>query len=246
MTKLYVSSVIVSGSVQSHLGSPGEVRLRRLARVRVLGRLRPMELYEVLDAEAPQVQKRRQPTLAGFEDVLDRAAQGRFDEAEALLDAVLEADPWDAAATLPVNRCRRLRREGVPADWDRATTLGTKERASPAETTHALESAVQRRPAAPDSPRPPMGPSMTDSSEGPCSPRSRTEIPEGPDCPFDSWDALEAGPNRRLVHACSRASAERPGRNPGTGRGCARSFAPRRTESGAAEAIQAGRLGTTR
>jgi predicted ATPase/class 3 adenylate cyclase len=90
-TKRYGSNLLISGETRARLARPDTFHVRRMERVRVVNRSRPVTIYEVYD-EDPE-------TLRAAK----RAAQPAFDEAFALLDA----DEVEAAHTA-FQRCAAL------------------------------------------------------------------------------------------------------------------------------------------
>lgn len=110
LNKVFGTRAIVSGET---LAAAGEgFAVRRLGRVRVVGRHEPVALYEIgvtLDAEGIE---RFELALAAYEKGDFRAAAAGFRE------IVAGAVGGDGPSTAYLRRCERLEREGGGASWD--------------------------------------------------------------------------------------------------------------------------------
>jgi len=117
LTKQLGARFLISGYTRERLEDPAAYSLRHVDRVRVKGRLEPVEVYEVLDVLNADVQSRRQATRERLEQGRVAFVDARFEDALALFEDALAEDPSDAVLTIHVARCRHLLVEGVPADW---------------------------------------------------------------------------------------------------------------------------------
>jgi adenylate cyclase len=102
---------IICGSITQERAKDDFV-FRRLDRIRVKGKLKPTEIFEVAcEKEAASdalMQKVRQ-----FEEALELYFKGSFQDALSLFESINNDGPSDVFA----NRCKRLL-ENPPADWD--------------------------------------------------------------------------------------------------------------------------------
>jgi hypothetical protein len=90
-TKRYGSAMLISNATHSLLGNPEQFDIRRMERVMVVNRRRPVTIYEVYDEDPTQLRDAK------------RAAQPSFDEAFALFDG---GDAKRARAAF--ERCRDM------------------------------------------------------------------------------------------------------------------------------------------
>ncbi|MDR1972609.1 MAG: CHASE2 domain-containing protein [Treponema sp.] len=98
---------------------------RRLGMVRVVGILKPVALYEVLDmADTAPPETRRLAEL--FNGAMDAYAGRDWTAAEAAFETVLNHDPSDKAAKLYLDRCAEYRSSPPPAAWDGVDNLDQK------------------------------------------------------------------------------------------------------------------------
>lgn len=118
------ASLLVSESTLA--GMSGDHLVRPLDRVRVKGRARPVDLYEVFDADPVEVRALKLATRPTFEAGVAAWRAGRLDEARDRMQAVLEAHPGDVAARIYVSRCDGLQAAGLPPGWDGVTVMEHK------------------------------------------------------------------------------------------------------------------------
>jgi len=118
INKMY-STRIICGTATRRLGSEG-VLLRRLDRVRVKGKAKPEEIFEVLTTAEP-ADERAHERVRRFEEALDLYFQGRFRRAGGLFAALADDPP----ARVFAERCRRLASR-KPPDWDGTWTFTEK------------------------------------------------------------------------------------------------------------------------
>ena len=98
---------------------------RRLDRLAVKGKDRPVEVYELVGRYSSIAPEKRQ-TIAAFEAALDDYRGRRFGDAIHGFRRVLELDPADGPATTYLERCRVFLHDPPPAGWDGVFHLKTK------------------------------------------------------------------------------------------------------------------------
>jgi adenylate cyclase len=97
----------------------GEIPVRELSRVSVVGRREPVRIYEPLPAGAPES---RREELRLFAAGLEQFYRGQFAAAEALFAQTAEGDP---AARAYLEKCAALR-ENPPPEWEGVWVVTTK------------------------------------------------------------------------------------------------------------------------
>jgi class 3 adenylate cyclase len=126
LTKQLGARFLISGYTRARLADPEEYDLRHVDRVRVKGRLEPVEVYEVLDVLDADVRSRRLHTRERLQSGREAFVAGRFEEALATFEAALTDDPEDAVLAIHIQRCKHLQREGVSAGWEGVVDLEIK------------------------------------------------------------------------------------------------------------------------
>jgi two-component system sensor histidine kinase ChiS len=84
LTKYFGARVMVSGEVRAALADPAAYTFRFLGRVAVMGKRQGIELYEVLDGDAPERQAIKRAALPAFHGAVAAFVAGAFADAAAL------------------------------------------------------------------------------------------------------------------------------------------------------------------
>jgi class 3 adenylate cyclase/tetratricopeptide (TPR) repeat protein len=127
LTKTYSARFLIGGGAVQTLNNPQAVTMRLIDRVAVAGKMAPVDLYEVLDAEEPE---RRAAKLATAE--LMRSAIGYyfdrdFAQARAAFAAVSRQDPADPVPRAFAERSARYLQQAPPEDWQGVEKLALKQ-----------------------------------------------------------------------------------------------------------------------
>lgn len=107
LNKAYGTSILISEQTADSLLRPGDFHIRRLDRVRVKGKTKPIDIYEVFDADPEQSRSAKLATLEPFERAVALFHEGEAAEAGTLFAHIADRNPQDRAALLYVERCRR-------------------------------------------------------------------------------------------------------------------------------------------
>jgi adenylate cyclase len=122
LNKIYGTTILASDQLRRQAGA-GFV-FRRLDRVAVKGKARPVDIHELVGrAGDPEVEAQR-PAIAAHEAAVAAAFERRFADALTLLAG--RADHGDGPARLLAMRCRTWLAHPPPADWDGTWTATTK------------------------------------------------------------------------------------------------------------------------
>jgi predicted ATPase/class 3 adenylate cyclase len=125
LTKHLGCALLISHHTRELLGDPPPFDLRLVDRVRVKGKLLPITLFEVLDAEPPARAEAKRRTLPHFDAAMAEYVQGHFELAERLFCECSRQCPGDGAAATLAARSRRYRTE-PPLEWTGIDTLTEK------------------------------------------------------------------------------------------------------------------------
>jgi predicted ATPase/class 3 adenylate cyclase len=117
LTKVYGARFLIGEHMFRSLREPEAFALRRVDRVAVKGKNVAVDLYEVIDAEAPERRAAKLATRALLQSALEKYFGRDFDAALALFEQVSAADPGDVVPLLFAERCSRHLREPSPNDW---------------------------------------------------------------------------------------------------------------------------------
>lgn len=121
--RIYGTTVLASQTTVERVDDTLETR--RIDRLSVKGRQRPVQVYELLGPTGevdPETLRRRDR----FEEGLTLYRRRRWEEAERIFEELLEQGPDDPPARVFRDRCRDYRREPPTEDWDGVFALEEK------------------------------------------------------------------------------------------------------------------------
>lgn len=124
LNKFFGTKVIASGATVDL--TKGKFVVRRLGRVRLAGKNKPVEIFEILgqqgEATVPDA-----PALARFEQALGDFSARRFGEAaDGFRQVLAMCGGKDGPSDFYLGRIERFRLEPPPEDWDGTVTLESK------------------------------------------------------------------------------------------------------------------------
>jgi two-component system sensor histidine kinase ChiS len=124
LTKTFGSLILASGDVIAEVAQ-AEYRTRRLGDVLLKGAVRPVTVYEICDADAPELLAHKLRTLDAFEAARIAYARGDFDDAYARFDQIA-LDERDLPAAYYRDRSAVMRSVGIPGAWYGIEPIETK------------------------------------------------------------------------------------------------------------------------
>ncbi len=105
LTREYQVSFLISHHTFSSLQNPGDYALRRIAKVRVKGKLEEVTVYEVCAADLPEVRKKKLATKELFAQALSLYERQYFQEAKRLFQKCLKQNADDKVAQVYLESC---------------------------------------------------------------------------------------------------------------------------------------------
>jgi len=126
LTKFYHVSLIVSSAAYERLVDPNRYSIRFLDKVQVKGRKNALDLYEVYDADLPQMRDLKQETQADYEEALRLYYAREFAAAQNILFSVLQRNPRDKVAWHHLVQATQLADQGVSDGWTGVTVMTEK------------------------------------------------------------------------------------------------------------------------
>lgn len=107
LTKIYGSSLLITEQTYLKIKNFYRYRIRVIDRVKVKGKSQFVTVYEVFDADSPEVIELKRKTLHAFEQGFMCFHNENYDKARQFFNQVLEINPADEAAKIYFSRCRR-------------------------------------------------------------------------------------------------------------------------------------------
>ncbi len=126
LTKVYGSSIIVSGEMMFSLNNPISYNFRFLDKVKVKGKEEAVSVFEILDGEPEEIRELKLQTQTDFERGLLHYHSQEFAQAKEYFQKALTVNPEDKASQLYLRRVENFIEYGVPPDWEGIAILTEK------------------------------------------------------------------------------------------------------------------------
>jgi len=106
LTKTYGVSLLITEQTYSRLTNATSYAIRAIDRVAVRGKSQAVTIYEVFDADAPELKAKKLANMSLFATALELYHQGKLLESASLLAKYLEINQGDRVAKTYWNRCQ--------------------------------------------------------------------------------------------------------------------------------------------
>ena len=113
LTKDYGVSLLISHHTFLHLQHPLMYAFRLIDRVKVKGKSEAIAVFEVFDADPPEIREGKLSTKSRFEQGLLLYIRHSFREAAQLFQTCLEIAPEDTVAQIYLERCWLKERDSI-------------------------------------------------------------------------------------------------------------------------------------
>ena len=118
LTKIYGVSMIISDNIYQQLDPAHEYSIRFLDIVKVKGRNRPINIFEIYNADPPEIRYLKDKTSDHFIKGQELFFQEDFSNAISSFKKVLSEYPEDKTASIYLERATTYCNQGVCIDWD--------------------------------------------------------------------------------------------------------------------------------
>lgn len=106
LTKKYGVSLLITQQTFQHLSNPADYAIRVIDQVQVKGKLEMVTVYEVFDADLPEVKAGKLATLQVFAEAVSLYNADAFNDAAVLFTDCIAQNPGDQVAQFYLQRCR--------------------------------------------------------------------------------------------------------------------------------------------
>ncbi len=113
LTKIYQTPILISEDVLIAISDANKYCIRFVDRVAVKGRVRPISVYEVFDADDAELADKKLAGLEIFEKAVAYYHLREADQAQNLFEEYLAVIPEDRIAKTYLDRCKRYRERGI-------------------------------------------------------------------------------------------------------------------------------------
>ena len=126
LTKILGSTILLSEKTLTGILTPELFMFRFLGHIRVRGKAEPLDVYEMISPNAPELREKKLQTLDLFKAGLTHYYKKQFGEAAVSLRKVLDQNPTDKTAYRYLLNAARYLVETPPDDWDGVETMAAK------------------------------------------------------------------------------------------------------------------------
>ncbi|WP_316354535.1 adenylate/guanylate cyclase domain-containing protein [Candidatus Trichorickettsia mobilis] len=126
LNRIYNTKLLITGDVLSKLPSTEQFKIRFIDKVKVIGKSKITELYEVFDADSLDQQSYKLSIQVHMEKACQLYQSKDFFAAQKLFVQCLEQKPSDQLLLLYIERCKNFIANGCPEAWDGATICMVK------------------------------------------------------------------------------------------------------------------------
>ena len=106
LTKNYGIPLLITHQTFSRLSNPADYKIRKIDQVKVKGKSELVTVYEVFDADVPEIKEGKLATLELFKEALFHYTSQNWREAEKLFSECLRLTPRDKVAQFYRQRCQ--------------------------------------------------------------------------------------------------------------------------------------------
>lgn len=107
VTKSYGVSLLISQHTFAHLHNPTDYCIRFIEQVKVKGKSQPVAVFEVFDADIPEIREGKLVTKTAFEEALMLYSRQFFNEAAKIFEDCLFKNPEDRVMQIYLERCQK-------------------------------------------------------------------------------------------------------------------------------------------
>lgn len=107
VTKYYGVSLLISQNTFANLHNPTDYCIRFIEQVKVKGKSKAVAVFEVFDADPPEIREGKLVTRAAFEEALMLYNKQSVTEAEKIFEDCLRQNPEDRVVRIYLERCQK-------------------------------------------------------------------------------------------------------------------------------------------
>ncbi len=108
LTKEYGAALLISEYTFQGLKNPDKFLCRFMGKTRVRGKEAPIGVFEIFDADPPEVRERKWDSMKTFKEALAFYNEREFERAQMLFEDCYQKNPEDDIALFYVERCQRI------------------------------------------------------------------------------------------------------------------------------------------
>lgn len=126
LTKQFQAQIIISSQTWNFVKDDESLSWRELGFVSVKGRDQPERIYEIFNADEPDIRDKKRHILHPYHQALDHYFSQNWKEAIHLFEQCVNIYPQDVVSHMYLARCQKLQHEPLNKDWNGAIKLDQK------------------------------------------------------------------------------------------------------------------------
>lgn len=126
LSKHYGTSILLTEQCKDSLTDEGKFDFRYLGRVQLKGKNQPIDLYECIDGDDPELKAHKLENLDLFDQAMDQYFDRDFAMAAVTFQQIYKMNPADLPAKLFLNRSAHLITQDLGENWKGVETMTTK------------------------------------------------------------------------------------------------------------------------
>lgn len=126
LTKIYASPILITQNTYEALLKPEDFILRKIDRVRVKGKAKNIEIWEVLDNEPVETRERKMAVIPLLNKAVSLYSETKFQEALEIFHECLDQSEADKIPQVYINRCENYLKTGWDKNWDGSEEITQK------------------------------------------------------------------------------------------------------------------------
>jgi len=126
LSKHFGTSILITGRCRENLTHPDEFDFRYLGPVQVIGKQKPIDLYECINGDSPTLLDHKLQTLGTFDKGMDLYFKKEFAMAAVTFQQIFKKNREDLTAKLFLNRAAHLITQEIEDDWKGVQSMTTK------------------------------------------------------------------------------------------------------------------------
>jgi class 3 adenylate cyclase len=126
LSKHFGTSILITGRCRENLSHPEEFDFRYLGPVQVIGKQKPIDLYECINGDSPALLDHKLRTLDTFDKGMDLYFKKEFAMAAVTFQQIFKKNREDLTAKLFLNRAAHLITQEIEDDWKGVQSMTTK------------------------------------------------------------------------------------------------------------------------
>jgi len=126
LSKHFGTSILITGRCRENLTHPEEFDFRYLGPVQVIGKQKPIDLYECINGDSPALLDHKLQTLDTFDKGMDLYFKKEFAMAAVTFQQIFKKNREDLTAKLFLNRAAHLITQEIEDDWKGVQSMTTK------------------------------------------------------------------------------------------------------------------------